>query len=156
MFGWFKSLFSGPQQAGPPVELRAFAVSDPTISQDSITVEEDAWRVTGGDGSQTINLFEVEDPGVEKCQVTYRAKLKTENVEGKAYLEMWCRLPGKGEFFSKGLHNAVEGTNDWASYEIPFYLKQGQQPDLLKLDLTVEGSGSVWIKDVQVFQTPLK
>ena len=35
---------------------------------------------------------------------------------------MWCRLPGRGEFFSKGLHNKVQGTTDWASYEIPFFL----------------------------------
>jgi len=93
---------------------------------------------------------------VEECMLTYRAQLKTKDVQGKAYLEMWCRLPGQGEFFSKGLHNAVKGTNDWASYEIPFYLKRGQKPDLVKLNLVIEGSGTIWIKDVQLLQTPLK
>ena len=149
-------MFSGPQPSGPPVELKQFSISDPVISQDQVTVEEDAWRITGGAESQTVHFFEVQDPDVDQCMLAYRAQIKTENVEGKVYLEMWCRLPGKGEFFSKGLHNAVSGTNDWASYEIPFYLKQGQKPDLLKLDLTIEGSGSVWIKDIQVSQTPLK
>lgn len=149
-------MFSGPQPSGPQVELKAFTVSDPVISQDSITVEEDAWRVEGGAENQTIHFFELPDPDVDQCMLTYRAQLKTEDVLGKVYLEMWCRLPGKGEFFSKGLHNVLEGTNDWESYEIPFYLKQGQKPDLLKLDLTIEGSGSAWVKDIQVLQTPLK
>ena len=156
MFGWLKSLLGVPQPAGPPQELRSFTISDPTISKDSITPEGDAWRITGCTESQTIRLFEVQDPRVEQCMLAYRAKVKTEGVEGKTYLEMWCRLPGRGEFFSKGLHNAAKGTNDWTSYEIPFYLKRGQQPDLVKLSLTLEGNGTVWIKDVQLLQTPLQ
>jgi hypothetical protein len=69
---------------------------------------------------------------------------------------MWCRFPGKGEFFSKGFHNAVKGTNDWSDLEIPFYLKKNQSPDLVKLNVTVEGSGTLWLKDVQILQTPLQ
>ncbi len=156
MFGWLKSLFKGPQPAGPPQELKSFITSDPTISQESIAPEDDAWRVTGSAEGQAIRLFEVPDPGVEQCMLTYRAQMKTEGLKGKAYLEMWCRLPGRGEFFSKGLHNAVKGTNDWASYEVPFYLKRGQKPDLLKLNLAVEGTGTIWIKELHLLQTPLK
>ncbi len=153
MFEWLKSLFSPPRPAGPPVDLRSFTISDPLIAVDSIVIEENAWRVEFST-QQTIRLFEIADPGVESCMLTYRAQLKTSDVKGKAYLEMWCRLPGRGEFFSKGLHNTVKGTNEWASYEIPFYLKRGQTPDLLKLNLAVEGSGTIWIKDVQLLQTP--
>ena len=69
---------------------------------------------------------------------------------------MWCRLPGHGEFFSKGLHQAISGTTDWGSYEIPFYLKKGQQPDLIKLNLAIEGKGKVWIKDLELLATPLQ
>jgi hypothetical protein len=68
---------------------------------------------------------------------------------------MWCRFPGRGEFFSKGLHHAVKGTTDWVSCETPFRLKKGQRPDLLKLNLVVEGRGKVGIKDVQLLRTPL-
>lgn len=38
---------------------------------------------------------------------------------------MWCRLPGRGEFFSKGHQQAVSGTVNWARYEIPFYPRHG-------------------------------
>ena len=56
--------------------------------------------------------------------MTYRARLKAADLQGRAYLEMWCRLPGRGEFFSKGIQDAVSGTTDWSSYEIPFRLAQ--------------------------------
>ena len=155
MFEWLKSLFQGPQPAGPPRELKSFTTSDSPINKESIVAESDAWCVRCTE-KQTLRLFEVVDPDVERCLLSYRAQLKTESVQGRAYLEMWCRLPGKGEFFSKGFHHAVKGTNDWASYEIPFYLKRGQKPDLVKLNVVFEGSGTLWIKNVQLLQTPLK
>ena len=156
MFGWLKSWFRAPQPAGPPQTLRSFDPSDPTIAGDSITLDGDAWRIAGGAEPRTFRLFEVREPGVERCMLTYRARLRTEGVERRAYLEMWCRLPGRGEFFSKGFQQAAQGTNAWAEYEIPFSLKRDQKPDLIQLDLTLEGAGTVWIKDVQLLQTPLK
>jgi hypothetical protein len=35
-------------------------------------------------------------------------------------------------------------------------LKQGQQAELAKLGLTFLGPGTVWVKDIQVLQTPLE
>lgn len=87
--------------------------------------------------------------------VTYRAEMKGEKVEGRAYLEMWCSLPGRGEFFSKGLRQPLSGTSDWARFEIPFYLKRGQRPDLIKLNLVVEGRGVVWLRKIELLRTPL-
>jgi hypothetical protein len=87
--------------------------------------------------------------------VIYRARLKSEAVDGQAYLEMWCRFPGKGEFFSRGLSNPLSGSNNWASYETPFFLKKGETPDLIKLNLVVKGTGKVWIKDVELLKAPL-
>ena len=155
MFEKLKSLFRAPQPTGPQLELRAFSTSNATINQESVTIDNETWRLNVTT-PQTIRLFEIADPGTERCMLTYRAQLKTKELQGKAYLEMWCRLPGRGEFFSRGLHNAVKGTNDWASYEIPFYLKQGQKPDLIKLNLVSDGSGTIWMKDIKLLQTPLK
>ena len=149
-----QSLFSGPKPAGPPQVLRAFAADKPTITQGGIRAEQGAWRIDAT-GKQTIRLFEVEDPAVEQCLLTYRAELKAEGLNGPAFLEMWCRLPGRGEFFSKGHQQAVSGTVNWARYEIPFYLKRGQKPDLIKLNLAVEGSGTVWLRNIELLQTPL-
>lgn len=155
MFEKLKSLFRSPQPSGPQQELRSFNTSNSTITKDSIAIDNGTWRVNITK-PQTIRLFEIAEPGVEGCMLTYRAQLKTKDLQGKAYLEMWCRLPGRGEFFSRGLHNAVKGTNDWASYEIPFYLKRDQRPDLIKLNLVAEGNGTIWMKEIKLLQTPLK
>jgi hypothetical protein len=154
MLTWLKSLFSAPQPAGPPQVLQAFAPDRPTITQSGIRAEQGAWRIDAT-GKQTIRLFEVESPAVEQCLLTYRAELKSEALEGRAFLEMWCRLPGRGEFFSKGHHQAVSGTANWAHYEIPFYLRRGQKPDLIKLNLAVEGAGTVWLRHIELLKTPL-
>jgi hypothetical protein len=155
MLDWLKSLFKPPEPAGQPQTIQAFGSSDKPITSSGVTSDQDGWRIEFQDG-QSVPLFKVPDPGVEQCMLTYRAKIKSENLEGRAYLEMWCRLPGRGEFFSKGLHRPVQGTTDWASYEIPFYLKKGQCPDLVKLNVTAEGRGTLWIKDIELLQTPLK
>jgi hypothetical protein len=120
-----------------------------------VTPEQNGWRIDSRE-ARTVRLFEVADPGAEECVVTYRAQMKTENVQGRAYLEMWCQLPGGGDYFSKGFHHAVKGTNEWASYETPFFLKKGQRPDLIKLNMVVEGAGTVWLKEIELLQTPLK
>ena len=157
MFRWLlKRLFRIPEPAGPPQLLRALTVAEATINQDVVVVQDDAWCITCGEEDRTIRLFEVPLPDAEQCILTYRAKLKTEGVGGRAYLEGWCRLPGQGEFFSRGLNHTVSGTNDWASYETPFFLKRGQKADLFKLNIVVEGGGRIWIKGVEVLKTPLK
>jgi hypothetical protein len=153
MLNWLKSMFGAPQPSGPTETIRSFRTSEPTLSRDRITVSGDGWFVDSKEG-QTVRLFEIQDPRVEQCLLTYGAKMKTDSLVGGAYLEMWCRLPGRGEFFSKGLQQKASGTTDWASYEIPFSLKKGQQPDLIKLNLVVEGKGRVWLKDVQLLKTP--
>ena len=134
--------------------IKTFTTADPAISKDLMVTDDKAW-LADCKKAQTIRLFEVEKPDVEQCMVTYRAKLKTENLTDKAYLEMWCRFPGKGEFFSRGLTHGFTGSNDWVSYETPFILKKGEKPDLIKLNLVVKGAGKVWIKDVELLKSPL-
>jgi len=155
MFNWLKSLFKPPEPAGPPQKIRDFSSSEKPITSSGVTVDQDGWRIEFHE-RQSVPLFEVPDPGIEQCMLTYRAQIKTENLQERAYLEMWCRLPGRGEFFSKGFHQAVKGTTDWASYEVPFYLKKGQSPDLIKLNVAAEGQGTLWIKNIELLQTPLK
>ena len=155
MLNWLKSRFAGPKPAGPPQVLRAFAPNWPTITQSGIRVENGAWHIDANAEEQTIRLFEVENPAVEQCLLTYRAELKTEVLQRRAFLEMWCRMPGRGEFFSKGYKQAVLGTVEWASYEIPFYLKGDQKPDFIKLNVVVEGQGRVWLRNLELLKTPL-
>ncbi len=103
-----------------------------------------------------MRLFEIADPGVEDCRIIYRAKLKSDHLDGRAYLEMWCRSPSGGEAFSKGFNLPVTGTTDWASYEVPFFFRKGESSDLIKLNVAMEGKGTLWIKDVELLKMPPK
>jgi len=152
--GLFSRLFKRPQPTGPPEVLRTFGSRDLPIAQTGVTVDGDSLRIEAEDAG-SVPLFEIPDPGVESCVLAYRAMLKTADVEGGVYLEMWCRAPGRGEFFSKGLHDKLQGTTDWSSHEIPFNLKQGERPDLIKLNLAFEGPGTAWIRDIELLRTPL-
>lgn len=154
MAGWLKAAFGLPQVAGPPRVVRQFSTADATLSRDCLREDGDGW-VVDCSASQTVRLFELEDPGLEQCLLTYRAQLRSRGLRGRAYLEMWCRLPGRGEFFSKGLRQQLTGTTDCASYETPFVLRPGQRPDLIKLNLVVEGCGEVGISGVEVLAAPL-
>src|SRR5712691_8654572 len=154
MLNWLKAIFGAPTPSGPPETIRSLRPSDATLSQGSIAAAPDGWIIDAAE-DQTIRLFEVHEPQAEQCLITYRAMIKTDGRAGRAFLEMWCRVPGLGEFFSKGLNQAIKGTTDWSSQEIPFYLKKGQRPDLIKLNVVIEGRGKVWIKDIQLLKTPL-
>ena len=133
---------------------RNFSVRDKLISQDGVSIEKDGWRIEAKE-PRTVRLFEIAKPNVEDCRMLYRAQLKCEKLQGKAYLEMLCRPPEGGDYFSKDLEHPLSGTTDWSSYETPFYLLKGQRLDLIKLNLVIEGKGTVWIKDISLAKTPL-
>ena len=103
-----------------------------------------------------VRLFEVGDIDVENARLIYQAKVRTEGVEGQVYLEMWCHFPGKGEFFSRGLQTSLTGTTDWTTEETPFFLKKGENPDNVKLNLVINGKGTAWIDDIRLLKGPLR
>ena len=112
-------------------------------------------RVEAG-APTTVRLFETGYIGAENARLIYQARLRTENVEGPVYLEMWCHFPGKGEFFSKGLTTPLTGTTDWTTVETPFFLKEGENPDNVKLNLVIDGKGTVWIDEIRLLKGTLQ
>ncbi len=103
-----------------------------------------------------VRLFEVNDIDIEDARLIYQAKVRTGDVKGQVYLEMWCHFPGKGEFFSRGLDSPLTGTTNWATLQIPFFLKKGEKPDYIKLNIVINGTGTVWIDDVRLLKAPLQ
>jgi hypothetical protein len=146
-----------------PVELKHFPLDslegvravtgvhfDPRISADGKgSVRVDA------NGEMTVPLFEITDVSVDNAILVYQASLQSQNLDGRAYLEMWVRIPGKGEFFSRALDRPVTGTMSWMTTATPFFLQAGQKPDLIRLNLVVQGKGKVWIDDVRLMRAEL-
>ena len=146
-----------------PQELKRFPIDsmDGIITRSGVRIDKDI--SSDGNGSLRITstkptvmrLFEVGDIDIENARLIYQARLRTENVEGKVYLEMWCHFPGKGEFFSRGLQTPLTGTTEWTTEETPFFLKKGQNPDNVKLNLVIDGKGTAWIDDIRLLRAPL-
>ena len=73
-----------------------------------------------------VLLFETGDIDVEDARLVYRAQLRSEDLQGSA------------------------------TRETPFFLEPGQNPRNVKLNLIVEGAGTVWIDDVRLLSARLR
>lgn len=103
----------------------------------------------------TIRLVETGDIDVEDAMLIYRASIRSEDLRGMAYLEMWCVFADGSEYFSRGLNSPWTGTVQWSTVETPFFLKAGQNPVNVKLNLVIEGRGTVWIDHLRLLKAPL-
>lgn len=146
-----------------PVELTRFPLDSMEGVRATTGVQFDPAVSSDGKGSlrieatqpMTVPLFEVTGLDLDDAALLYQASLQSEKLDGKAYLELWLRFPGKGEFFSRGLDRPVTGSMSWMTATIPFFLKAGEKPDLIRVNLVVEGRGRVWIDDIRLLRAPL-
>ena len=72
MQNFLKNLFKAPEPAGPPQVIKQFNVSDDKPISEDVSCEDDCWSATG---SQMFPLFEIAEPNVEQCQLSYKAKV---------------------------------------------------------------------------------
>jgi len=156
--------FSCSKESSQVVELRHFPITslEEIITQTGVEFDEQvtsdgngSLKITATD-SVVIQLFEVNDIDIEDARLLYRAQIKTEGVTGQVFLEMWCGFKDKGEFFSRDLQTPSTGTKDWSIEETLFFLKKGENPDNVRLNLVVHGTGIVWIDDIHLLKAPLK
>jgi hypothetical protein len=146
--------------AGKDIELKSYTLDslDGLIQRSG--VEIDTQTKAEGSGSlkitvtepSVVRLFETGDIDVEDAALIYQAKLRTQGAGGNVYLEVCCHFEGKGEFFFRGLDNPLKGSMDWTSQEIPYFLKVGENPDNVKLNVISEGAGTIWIDDIRLLK----
>jgi len=148
----------------PVMELKRFPIDslEGVITQSGVEIDKQVSSDGNGSlkitatGPTVVRLFEFGNIDIENARLIYQAKVSTEGVEGQVYLEMWVHFPGKGEFFSRGLQTPLTGTTNWTSEETPFFLKKGEKPDRVKLNLVINGKGTAWIDDIRVLKGPLQ
>ncbi len=160
------AFLAGCSKSSQVTELRRFPLDslDGIITQSGAELEIDRSTSSDGKGSlkivvsepTVIRLFETGDIDTENARLFYEAKIRTKGVGGPVYLEMWCHFPGLGEFFSRNPQSAVTGTTNWTSMETVFFLKKGERPDNVKLNLVIGGKGTVWIDDIRLRKGPLQ
>lgn len=157
LVGALFALTPQPVKGGDHVGLvKAFSPSaDKPITLGIVTADQGGWRIDPASAG-AVRLFEVAGLRCDACRLVYRAKVKTRDLPASAFLEMWVRVPHKGEFFSRGLDQTVSGSLEWTSVEIPFFFQKGERADLVKLNVSFnKKGGSLWIKDVELREEPL-
>ncbi len=141
-------------------ELRKLSLDD--ASAIGTTIQTDTQVKAEGKGSikittqwpTTICLGEVSSLNVENARLLYKAKVKSD-LDGSAFLEMWAHVGG-GQYFSRGMNDAVSQKTDWKIIQTPFFFQKGQRPDKVTLNLVVNGKGIIWIDDIVLSKEPLK
>lgn len=165
MTDWSQYLGPDARTTGAEELIRAFP--PPAVVEDfeRVVPDGDGWLIEAAEESwlgkllhrgQSVTLFQVPLEGRSAELLIYRATVRSEALRGRAYLEMWCRVNGR-EYFSKSFAfgHAVEGTSDWVTLETPFLVRPSESVEAARLNLAIEGSGKVRIKDVELRADPL-
>ena len=151
------------EQASPVRELKHYPVDnlDNLITSENVQLDtavtadgNGALKITAKD-TTVVKLYKTGDIDIENARLVYRAQLRSRDLTGNTYLEMWCVFPEKGRYFSRGLQNPLSGDTDWTQRSILFNLKEGENPDSVEFNLVINGEGSVWIDDIHVMRRPL-
>ncbi len=146
------------QNIEQPVELKRFQLDhvEEILSKSGIVLDKNisfdgngAIRIDA-DQATTIRLFELNDIDIDNSRLIYRARMRSQDLEGQAYLEMYCCFDELGEYFSRDLGTPIMGTCNWVTEETLFNLKKGENPDRVKLNLVIDGRGTVWIDDIRL------
>lgn len=145
--------FQPPAAVGEPRQIKVIEPGEAPLATTAVWRGKELDVVA--DAAGAVRLFEVPVDGLEQCMLTWRLRISTSQLASSAYAEMWCRIAGDGEFFSRALNQKLRGDNEAVSVELPFYLKKGQRSDLLKLNMVFEGPGSVRLQDMEILTTPL-
>jgi hypothetical protein len=150
------------KKAEPPSDEAAFAADnlDGVVSNDLVVFDQAV--SADGKGSlkiaveqpTTIRLYEVPLPKVENSNMIYQAKVKAQDFGGDAYLQMLVHFPSGGEMEAQNYDKATGGTTDWVAMEVPFNVRKGQKPDVVRLNLILNGAGTVWVDDVRLHKIP--
>jgi hypothetical protein len=141
-----------------PTELKHLPIDNlnGTVAQSGIQIDKAVSSEGNGSikieasGPIVIPLYNIDDVRVDDSQLIYEAKIKSEGLNGQALLEMWCVFKDKSEFFSRGFDSVISGTSDWKTIKTVFNLRKGEMPEQIKLNIMVNGVGSVWIDDIHL------
>jgi hypothetical protein len=114
---------------------------DPSQSADG----RGSFRIEARGERTAIELADVAIEAPELPRISYRAKLRAENVAGRAYLELWVKTSDGREHVAQALHSQITGSSEWSTHDASLILSEGVSPTRARLSVVVEGRGTVWV-----------
>ena len=121
------------------------------------TIEIDPQPTIADEAGTTHALARLDAPGVAGPAYLVRGRVRTEDVIGIGFLEMWSDLGAQGRYFSRTLGSTgpmrnLAGTQDWRTFVLPFQLGDGPTPRALELNVVLPGSGKVFLEGLELVQ----
>lgn len=95
--------------------------------------------------AKTLPILTVEAPKISTRYYCLKGEVRTQDVNGTGYLEMWNHFGPQEAYFSRtlgdtGLMKKLEGTADWRAFVLPFNA-EGTKTEVTKLVLNLQLSG---------------
>lgn len=116
--------------------------------------------ITAVPGKQQHLLLNMDEPPITSSLYAFRGMIRYEGVEGKGYLHLNNDLGDYGSFFTKsvladGPLRTITGDSDWREFVMPFNADNDRMaliPERLTLTLVLPGAGTVYVRDVRLYQ----
>ncbi|MFO0948131.1 MAG: hypothetical protein U1D30_19795 [Planctomycetota bacterium] len=112
-------------------------------------------EISGKQGASRTTLLEIEKPKVTTPLYRLRGRVRHEDVEGTAFVEMLSVFATRGTFFSRTLAQvgpmmSITGTSDWREIEIPFMSEPDLLPEKISAAFVMPGQGKVWFTPMSI------
>ncbi len=148
-----EEFFKVPEPDGPFQLIRTVQPSmTQTISIDSITIEEDSWKIESY-GEKKVLLFEIAEPDVPECLLLCQAQVKTAHLCKPAKLTLSGR---NSAGWTSNQYASAEGTTVWRLCKVPFHYKKEGFSESLTVSVEFQSGGVFWLKDIEILQAPVK
>lgn len=125
---------------------------DADVSQDgggSLRVETE--------GGGRLRLYALEDVGPVRGRLVYTGFLRSRDLEGTAFLELWCRPAEADPAFVRGIPTGVSGSMEWTPQVVGFTNPElCSGPVSVELNVVIQGTGTVWIDDLRLWSVPVE
>ncbi len=127
-------------------------------------------HVAESDGGLTVSspsspalvaVLGIAEPGITAETYALAGQVRHSGIDGVGYLQLDSHFAGRGTFFTKSLaeHGAMRslrGESQYRPFLLPFTTSTGDahamRPDELTLRVFLPGSGSVTVKDLEIYQ----
>ncbi len=135
------------------VPAGADAVFDRGVSQDG----GGSLRVVAGPQGGRLRLYELDDVGPIEGTLVFSGFLRSRDLAGSAFLELWCHPADGNPAFVRGLPRRVSGTSDWTAQEVFFREPETcREPSSVELNVVIQGAGIVWIDNLGLWDVPVE
>ena len=154
-------LLALPAQAEEQVETPVLASGS---HRESLQVDGGTMRISAVPSQPLQVLIELPQPAISRPSYALKGMIRHEGVDGDGFLQLDNYFGEHGTYFTRSLAESgplkkISGSSGWRAFTLPFHARTGEgataktlTPERLTLSLFLPGNGTVFIRDVALFE----